>query len=55
MKRKRRGVDGFMALKLDMSKVHDRVKWPYLRVVLIQIGFDKKWVKLIMTCVVSVS
>lgn len=45
----------FGALKIDMSKAYDRVKWNFLRAVLTIMKFDTKWVKWIMECLTSVN
>ena len=47
------GKDGYMAVKLDMSKAYDRVKWEFLEVVIRRMGFDAKWIHLILMCVSS--
>lgn len=38
LKRKRKGRNIFMALKLVMSKTYDIIKWSYLKVILIKMG-----------------
>ncbi|XP_027175089.1 uncharacterized protein LOC113774685 [Coffea eugenioides] len=44
-----------MAIKLDMSKVYDRVKWVFLAKMMQKIGFCPMWILWIMECVTSVT
>ncbi|XP_042939332.1 uncharacterized protein LOC122274351 [Carya illinoinensis] len=52
--RMRSKKEGYMALKLDMSKAYDRIEWAFLQAVLRKMGFAEAWTKLIMERVTSV-
>jgi hypothetical protein len=52
--KRKKGVTGPCALKLDMAKAYDRVEWEYLRTIMLKLGFTDHFVSLIMKCVQSV-
>ena len=51
LQRYKSGSHGYMAIKLDMSKAWDRVKWPFLEGIMRRMGFNHGWINLIMLCV----
>ncbi|XP_019175764.1 PREDICTED: uncharacterized protein LOC109171089 [Ipomoea nil] len=37
-----------------MAKAYDKMEWPFVQQMLIRLGFDERWVQLVMLCVQSV-
>ncbi|KAL0408431.1 UNVERIFIED_CONTAM: putative mitochondrial protein [Sesamum radiatum] len=49
------GGKHYAAIKLDISKAYDKVEWCFLEKMLARLGFDQRFISLIMQCVTSVS
>lgn len=54
-KQKKRGLEGNVALKLDVSKTYDWVDGCFLENQMKRMGFAPKWITWIMLCVKIVS
>ena len=44
----KKGREGLVGIKLDMSKAYDRFEWDILRNVMLKVGFDPRWVERVM-------
>ena len=53
--RKRIGKIGEMALKLDISKSYDRMKWVCLKGIMKKLGIHRRMVEVVMRCVCTVT
>ena len=55
LRNQRRGKLCQMAIKLDMSKAYDGMEWGFLERVMIRMGFERRWINLMMMCVRTTS
>ncbi|XP_042511742.1 uncharacterized protein LOC122086886 [Macadamia integrifolia] len=55
IKRRKKGKDKFLALKLDMGKAYDILEWTFIEAMLLKLGFLHYWVSRVMSCIQSVS
>lgn len=47
------GKTSFMDLKLDMSIAYDTIKWKFLQAIIRKMGFNERWIQIIMSCIES--
>lgn len=48
LRRKSKKLEPYMAIKLDMSKAFDKVRWSFLEKILLKFGFSVTWVNLVL-------
>ncbi|XP_074299645.1 uncharacterized protein LOC141630789 [Silene latifolia] len=51
--RKRKGKQGFIAIKIDLEKAYDRLRWSFIRDTMKDMGFPGLLVDVVMECVTS--
>ena len=51
---KKKHIPGTL-LKLDFQRAYDSVNWSFLRMVMMKLGFGRKWIGWIMNCVTTAS
>lgn len=39
-----------VSIKLDICKTYDRIEWNFIECVMRKLGFDVRWVNLVMNC-----
>ena len=52
---RKKGKNGSLALKLDVSKAYDRVEWNFHHGIMVRLGFPEIWVDRVMCCVTTPS
>ncbi|KAL5556875.1 hypothetical protein UlMin_039111 [Ulmus minor] len=53
--KRRKTKKNYLALKLDMAKVYDRVEWEFIQRMMTKLGFSGVWINKIMACISSVT
>ncbi|GAU11214.1 hypothetical protein TSUD_342040 [Trifolium subterraneum] len=53
MRRLNRKV-GYFAVKVDLAKAYDRLNWNFICNTLIEVGYPKQWIDVVMTAITSV-
>ncbi|XP_075663965.1 uncharacterized protein LOC142633609 [Castanea sativa] len=53
MHTRKKGKKETLALKLDISKAYDRVKWKFLQRIMERMGFPALWIERVMCCVTT--
>ena len=53
--KKKKGKESYMAVELNISKAYDRVEWCFLKKVMERMGFNDKWISLIMNCITTLT
>lgn len=49
----KKGKSGFMAIKVDLKKAYDQLKWEFIRTTLTLVSFPTDFTDLIMDCITS--
>ena len=50
---KKKGKEGYMAIKVDLEKAYDRMEWCFIHKVLQTYHFPQNFIRVIMSCVTS--
>ena len=51
---KKKGRVGYMALKIDLEKVYDKLEWSFIRDMLIRANLPADLIDVIMSCISTV-